>query len=555
MSDITTPDAGGQHNVLLPISAVSEILYCPKNFWLRMADHADDANAPLVRGSLADEARGQAPAYREGGVRQQRQADVTSVTLGITGKVDIVEEAGGVWPVEYKSGRDRHGRWEEVQLCAYGMALEETLAVAVPCGYLYHAASGRRRKVEFSQELRQLVADTVIRARELLSRSEPPEGVADARCSGCALFMRCMPWLQEGGHVTEDPARVLGERAEGQSLVVDRPGAWLRKEGERFLVSADHERLAEVSAHKVDSVTLVGAVTASTAAVRLAWDQGIIVHHLSPTGVYLGAYVPGSASGVAVRRMQSRVADDPARAQSVACAIVRGKLHNQKTLLTRWARESDAQTAQELRAASQVIAQTRKGLDRCRDGDELRGLEGFAARTYFAGVRARLRAAELAEEVRFEHRNRRPPRDPVNATLSFGYALLLRDCVSACHVAGLDPYIGLFHADAWSRPSMALDLCEEFRPVLVDRLVVALFLRRILKPLRDFTEVPGGWHLTGPGRSAFYAAYDAQRRQTLAHPLFGFSASYRRCVEIQARLLAKTVLGEEPVYRPFLLRS
>lgn len=549
-------DSAVREEQLLPISAVAEILYCPRNFWYRTADRSDDMNAHTVRGSLAAEARNTRATQTAGGIRQRREVEVTSLRLGITGRVDVVEESGRVVPVEYKTGRDRRGRWEEVQLAAYAVALEETLDTTVSAGYLYHSASGRRRRVEMTPELREVVERTSARAREILAAGVAPEGVRDARCPGCALFARCMPWLDRDQRVPANPAQVLSERWEGESLIVDRPGAYLRREGELLVVTADGGRLAEVSVHKVSSVSLVGAANASSAAIRLAWDEGIVVHHLSRGGTYLGAYLPATARGLAVRRRQYRLADEPGYVLTLSRSIVTGKLRNQRSLLLRWSRENTGRgAAAELRTRARVIAALDPAIARATDVDAVRGAEGAGAKEYFAGIRARVSTLDLGVAPKFEHRARRPPPDPINAALSFGYALLLKDCVSACVVAGLDPYVGFLHGEAWNRPSLALDLSEEFRPVLVDRLVVALFQRRSLQPAAHFQEVPGGWHLNDAGREVMYGAYEAQRRQEVQHPVFGFSVTYRRCIEMQARLLARYLSGDDQEYRPFAMRG
>jgi CRISPR-associated protein Cas1 len=541
----------------LAISAMAEVLYCPKNFWLRTVGGAQDINASMVRGALQDEARQDRSTQRRGETVQRRQVDVHCDSLGLTGRVDVLEQNGAIWPVEYKSGPDRHAARDEVQLCAYAMALEETLDISVDHGFVYSSASGRRRRVEFTPQLRHLVASTTRRARALLRESQPPDGVNDARCPGCALFERCMPWTVEGTAVAPaDPRRVFSERTERVSLIVDRPGAWLGKDGERIKVTVQRETLAEVSVHKLEAVTVVGAASLSAAALRLAWDESLIVHHLSAGGTYLGAYLPASRGGGPVRRAQYRLADDPAGCLSVAKAIVTGKARNQGRLLVRWARShQDPEVADYLRQMAHQMRVTAKGIRTASDADALRGSEGSIARRYWSGMAQYLRNLAPVGGNWFEHRNRRPPRDPVNAALSFAYAMLLRDCVAACNVAGLDPHVGVYHTEAWGRPSLALDLCEEFRPVLVDRLVVSMFRLKALRAEDHFEAVVGGIYLNDAGRSVVYSAWDEQRRTAITHPLFGFPATYRRCIEIQARLLAKVVIGETTRYQPFVLRG
>ena len=189
-------------------------------------------------------------------------------------------------------------------------------------------------------------------------------------------------------------------------------------------------------------------------------------------------------------------------------------------------------------------------LPKAENLSELLGFEGNASADYFRSFSSMLNS-EMG--FSFEHRTRRPPKDPTNALLSFAYSLLTADMISAIQIVGLDPYVGFFHQQTYGRPCLALDLMEEFRPIIADSVVVTLINNRQITP-NDFTQSHGGWFLKDAARKKFYAAYEKRKNETITHPVFKYKISFRRALELQVRLLAKCLMGEIETYTPLTVR-
>ncbi len=273
---------------------------------------------------------------------------------------------------------------------------------------------------------------------------------------------------------------------------------------------------------------------------------------------------------MALRAEQYRVFADPGHALALSRAVVAAKIANQRTLLMRSLRsrallaaadepESAAQPepAERLRGsdepAAQGMAELLSRVAHERELSVLLGLEGQAAALYFGCFNRMLRPRAPGPAFDFSARNRRPPRDPVNALLSFAYALLAKDCFSALCTVGFDPYAGFYHTGRHGRPSLALDLMEEFRPIIADSVVLSLINNAVVGE-QDFLKWRGACQLTDSGRSAFFKAYEQRKATEVAHPIFGYQMSYGRMLEVQARMLAAYVRGELPRYTGFSVR-
>ncbi|MFQ5869759.1 MAG: type I-D CRISPR-associated endonuclease Cas1d [Candidatus Zixiibacteriota bacterium] len=331
------------------------------------------------------------------------------------------------------------------------------------------------------------------------------------------------------------------------TLYVSKEGAVVRVTGERVQVTLQRERLLDVPMIKVEQVVMLGRVSITSPALRTLMEHSIEVVYLSTYGKYLGRFQPALSKNLILRKAQFRASEDSARTTELAREFVRGKLLNMRTLLQRTARED---SVRELEKAIDQIKALLKKLPQVDSVDEIRGLEGAGTAAYFGVFNQRIKA----EGWSFKRRIRRPPTDPVNALLSFGYVLLTNDMMSACQVVGFDPYVGYLHADRYGKPALALDLMEEFRPVIVDSLVLTLINKRMMGP-EDFEVHPGEVHrMKDRAKRTFLQAYEERKRMEIKHPVFGYKADYRRCFELQARILAKALRGEVPRYVPFLIK-
>lgn len=331
------------------------------------------------------------------------------------------------------------------------------------------------------------------------------------------------------------------------TLYITEPGSMVRKDGEQLKVTTPKEgTLLKMPLANLEQLVVMGNVTVTAAVVRTLLERGVGITYLSGSGKLLGRLQPPESKNVPLRWAQFRAAADERERFSIAKDIIRGKLHNQRTLLQRSSREGAYGLDKSIRYLRALI----KRVDRTKNLDELRGIEGAGAAAYFRELPKMIKAFGFP----FSGRIRRPPTDPVNSLLSFGYVLLMNEVLSACQVVGFDPYLGYLHMDRYGRPALALDLMEEFRPVLVDSLVLSFINRRMIEP-EDFEVGLGGVRrMKSHALKKFLAAWENKRRVLITHPVFQSQVPYWRVIELQARVLAKRLLGEIERYVPFISR-
>jgi len=336
------------------------------------------------------------------------------------------------------------------------------------------------------------------------------------------------------------------------TLYVSTEGAWLRLEGETLIVKIEDEKRLQVPLHHLGAVVCIGQVGMSPALMARNAEDGRSTVWLSRSG-HFQARVEGPAGGnILLRQAQYRAADDPQTPLELARAFIAAKLRNSRHNLLRSARDSkDTNDSDVLKRCAEQLAINLRNLEHAGNLDTVRGLEGDAARLYFAQINTMLKPA-LRQGFNFNGRNRRPPRDPINALLSFLYALLLTDCRSALESVGLDPQLGFLHAVRPGRPALALDLLEEFRAPLADRLALTLINRRQISN-KDFNFNEGGSVLlNADGRRTVLTAYQERKQETLTHPLLEQTVEIGLLPLLQARLLARHLRGDTEAYIPYL---
>jgi len=337
------------------------------------------------------------------------------------------------------------------------------------------------------------------------------------------------------------------------TLFVTLQGASVRKQHETIVVNNGGETLLQVPIHHLTGVVCFGRVFVSPEAMYACATSGIGISYLTDTGRFL-ARVEGPASGnVLLRRKQYRSADEPASTLVLARGPVLGKIANCRTLIQRARRDRpDRQGAKDADRALDSIKGSFDLALKADDIDRLRGYEGEVARTYFNVFQFMILSDD--EAFTFTTRNRRPPKDAVNALLSFAYALLTHDCASALQAVGLDPAVGYLHADRPGRLSLALDLMEEFRPAIADRFVLSLINLGQVKA-DDFVKTgSGAVSLTDDARKTFLAAWQKRKQEQIIHPYTGENVTYSLLPFYQARLLARTIRGDIKEYPPFLIK-
>jgi CRISP-associated protein Cas1 len=337
------------------------------------------------------------------------------------------------------------------------------------------------------------------------------------------------------------------------TLYITQDDCFIGKTDERLTVRMNKQTLQDIPLIKIDGVVVLGRATVSPAVVMELLERKIGLSFLTHTGRYLGRLEPELNKNIFVRSAQWRAVLDSAVAPSEAAlhvvrGFIRGKLKNYRGAFLRGQREVPGLA---LEAAIVQLERAIAPLEGMGTIDGLRGLEGSGSAAYFGGFNGLIRA----EGFEFRTRNRRPPTDPVNALLSLGYALLRHDVQSAVNVVGFDPYLGYLHTQRYGRPSLALDLMEEFRPLVVDA-VVLTGLNRKLIVAEDFVREPlsGAVSLTPEGLRSFLRLYEQKKQSKFKHPVLQTQCSYQEVFEIQARLLAKYLMGETDKYPPLVLR-
>ncbi len=344
----------------------------------------------------------------------------------------------------------------------------------------------------------------------------------------------------------------------------------VKKDGDTLVVqipaneeAGTDKRNVRVPLMKVDQVVVYGEVTLTSSALLAILEQEADVCFLTFFGQFKGRLGNGMSRNVGLRIAQHRksVVNEPSVALMVAKQFVRGKLANMRTMLQRANRQAEeAEVTVAIRQLGETISKVDKLVaDHYPPPDPSRpqlntawgrllGFEGSGSASYFGVLGLLLKHGWV-----FTKRVRRPPTDPINAMLSYGYTLLANQVASAVQVVGLDPFVGFLHGSKYSKPSLALDVMEEFRPIIVDSLVLTLVNKRIIQP-DDFVETLGAFRLTDGARKRFLLHYEARLNETIKHPTFDYEVTYRRAIELQVRLLGKWLQDEIEHYPPFLVR-
>jgi CRISPR-associated protein Cas1 len=334
------------------------------------------------------------------------------------------------------------------------------------------------------------------------------------------------------------------DRDDGEVLVVQKAGAQIGISGEELVVKFKDEVIRKLPGQQVRAIYLYGAVQLTAQAISTCLELGIDVAYFSPAGRYLGALCGLPASGVDARRGQYRLFELPGVRLQLAKEVIRAKIHNQRVMLMR--------NGEVPERALQLMIHFRDATASARELTELLGIEGNAAALYFEQFDSMLKKRE---DWKFDWRgrNRRPPRDPVNALLSLGYSMLAKELTGVCHAVGLDPFLGFMHQPRYGRPALALDLMEEFRPLVADSVAISLVNRGELGP-EDFIRSANGTFLNDRGRKVFWEAWFRRLDTEVSHPEFEYKMAYRRMLDVQARQLWRFVRGEAAGYHGFTTR-
>jgi CRISPR-associated protein Cas1 len=578
----------------LPARMLNEFVYCPRLFFYEWVEglfaHSSDTLEGAHRHERHDRREDDLPpAVEEGDRIHARSVMLSSDVHGLIARLDLIEGEGStVTPVDYKRGSPKDTdagpeAWpaDRAQLCAQALILREHgFTVGEAIGYYYQTKQRVRIAVDD-----QLVTETlhaIAEARAIAASGRIPLPLVDSpKCPRCSLVGICLPdetrramgrepaasevqldlfgapgetrddrplASESEGDEEEGVRRLVPARDDLRPLYVTGYALTVGKSDEVLQVRDKGKLVQEVRVHEISQVNVFGAVTVTGPALQsLCWAEKPVAH-FSFGGWFAGMTTGLGLKNVFLRIAQVRRADDPAFCLQLARDLVATKIRNTRTLLQR----------NHVEPSRLVLARLKQLADEAQEAASLAsllGVEGTAARLYFEQFQGMLKP-EPGDDLPafdFNGRNRRPPRDPVNALLSFAYSLLVKDLTIVCHTVGFDPFVGFYHQPRFGRPALALDLMEGFRPLIADSAVLSAVNTRMVTP-KDFLQAGRSVGMTAAGRKALLRAYEQRMDNLVTHPLFGYRVSYRRVLEIQARLLARTVTAELARYPGFETR-
>ena len=543
------------------------------------------------------------PEISEREIIHARSVTLSSDRYGVLAKLDLVESDGTTaTPVDYKRGSPKKledgslGAWdpERVQLCVQAMVLREN---GFECdeGVLFFWETRQRVRIAIDNELIELTESVIMGARDLRqSTVAPPPLIDSPKCPRCSLVGICLPdetsycqhsqssdafvqpllfdigairmaSRQLNSSTPINPVRqMVTSRDERKPLYLNTQGLSLGKSGDVLQAKEKGKLIQEFRMNDVSQVNVMGSIQVTTQAIQSLLQAEVPLVYFSYGGWFHGMTQGVGLKNIMWRREQFRCADRPEFCLRLARKLVSAKIQNQRTLLMRNHIEPPT-------AALQFIKTLKWESERAESLPSLLGIEGLAARIYFQHFDGMVKTdrdtvghSKQVQDIsngtgdnwlqfNFDGRNRRPPRDPINALLSLGYSLLSKDLTIICAGVGLDPYLGYYHQPRFGRPSLALDLMEPFRPLIVDSTVITAINNRMVTP-EHFVSAGDAVALTADGRKAFFRAYEQRMDQLITHPLFDYRVSYRRILEIQTRLLARCLTGEIWDYPAFVTR-
>jgi len=584
----------------LPARMLNEYVYCPRLFYYEWVESVFAHNRETVEGAIrhAKVDTGKGELTPAGDLSAEETIHSRSVTLSseahrLIAKLDVIEaEDGRVTPVDYKRGTPREdrdtgelGAWDadRAQICVQALVLRDN---GYQCdeGVIYYVTTKQRVRIAIDETLVSETLAALREARELAASGRiPPPLVDSPKCPRCSLVGICLPdettvlrlhgpeprIVQRalfdigdapGAHAIDRPGddgdvrRLLPARDDLRPLYLNTQGLRVGKSGFVLKLQEKDKLVQEVRINEICQLNLFGNIQLSTQAVQALCEQEVPIGYFSLGGWFYGVTHGLGVKNIYLRREQFRLADVPGFCLRLARALVAGKIRNQRTMLQR-------NHVEPPRTALTFLKNMQQDAEQATATDELLGIEGNAARVYFQHFAGMIKldepgapkqgAAEFTFD--FSQRNRRPPRDPVNALLSLAYSVLAKDLMIVSHTVGFDPFLGFYHQPRFGRASLALDLMEPFRPLIADSAVLSVINTRMVTA-RDFVRAGESVALTPDGRKAFFRAYEQRMDTLVTHPIFGYRVNYRRVLEIQARLLARVLTGELTTYPVFTTR-
>jgi len=546
---------------LIPARMLNEFTYCPRLCYIEWVQGEFEDNADTVDGRFqhrrVDQSQGVVPDPDETIEFTARSVDITARQTGIVCRLDLIEGKGNyVIPVEYKRGSvpDVEGgayESDKVQLCAQALALKEN---GYECneGLIYFVKSKQKVPVLFDDFLISRTKELLSNLRQMAASGQiPPPLVDSSKCVRCSIAGICLPdeinSLRHPENNDEGVPQVrkfIPARDDQIPLYVTGYGQTLRKKGDRIEIWSKKEKMGDAKIRELSQVSLYGGVGVTTPVFAELLQRNIPISYFSYGGWFYGISQGNSHKNVELRIKQFSFAGDSEKSLKLAQKFVYGKILNSRTIL----RRNNPDVSKDVLDSLKKLANDALDTDNFQS---LLGIEGGAAQIYFSRFNSLLKSQ--GEWYSFENRNRRPPKDPVNAVLSYLYGVMVKEFFVTLLATGFDPYLGFYHQPRYGRPALALDLMEEFRPIIADSITFTLFNNGELSE-SDFISRGLGVTLTPDGKKTVLNGFERRINTEVKHPLFGYKVSYRRIFEVQARLLSRILGGEIEEYPPFLTR-
>ncbi|HOI68460.1 MAG TPA: CRISPR-associated endonuclease Cas1 [Methanothrix sp.] len=556
----------GDDPLLIPARMLNEFAYCPRLCYIEwvqgeFVDSSDTADGRFQHRRVDSDSGAVPDGYEE--VQETfhaRSVSLTGPETGVACRIDLLEGEGSkVTPVDYKRGsapKVAEGAYEpeRVQLCAQGLVLREN---GFDCdeGVIYFAKSKERVTIPFDEALVRRTKELIEDLRGVTQQEGmPPPLEGSPKCVRCSLAGICLPdevhllrEIEAEGKEKAGAARKLVPTRDDQlPIYVVGQGETVRRRGDLLEFWSRDGKMGDARLREVAQLSLYGGVEITSPALAELLQRGVPVCHFSFGGWFYGISQGTVHKNVELRINQFDWAKSKDRSLEMARRFVSGKIRNCRTLVRR--NDPDIKKSKEVLSALNRLA---KEADEAENVESLLGIEGAAAQAYFSRFDGLLKSQ--AGVFSFENRNKRPPKDPANAVLSYLYGILVKDVFVTLLAVGFDPYLGFYHRPRYGKPALALDMMEEFRPLVADSTAITLFNNGELSE-KDFVRRGVGVSMTPKGKRTVVSGYERRMSSEITHPIFGYKVSYRRVLEVQTRLLARVISGEIEEYPPFCTR-
>lgn len=545
----------------IPARIVNQYAYCPRLAYLEWVQKEWADNLYTQEGSWAhrvvDAGKGKIPDSDPDETVRSRSLELAAPRLGLVGKLDMVELGRGeAEPVEYKRGRrpktgEVAADWDLMQLAAQALLLREN-GWKCTRGFFFFCESREKVAVEFDEDLLVRVERSLGEMRERFAEPIAPDPlVASEKCAGCSLVGICLPdetWQLKQGAKPSKARRLLAPKDDALPLYLTTNGLSLGLNADQLEIREKGKVIDSKRFLDISQLCLMGNVQISTQAVRHLSSLGIPICYFSFGGWFSAMTQGMTHKNVEIRQAQYRAAFDPEVCLGLARRFVSTKIRNGRTFLRRNNRNFPDSGLRELKRLA-LVSESADNLP------TLLGLEGMAAKIYFQALPGAIKNSAFLEGGGFDSgaRNRRPPKDPMNALLSLAYSLLTKEMSVISHSIGFDPFQGFYHQSRYGKPALALDVMEEFRVLVADSVVLSVINNQIVT-LSDFERYRHGVILNQAGRRAVIAAFEKRMEEMVTHPWFDYRLTYRRILYVQLRLLARYLCGEIAEFPPFVTR-